>query len=95
MELQRYTATPPLNRAQRRTQRHLEGLALATQIEQAHLHAIASTTEFAMMRYVQVKRLQSDLEHLCPDAAEGLAAFASGALLDMRSGLQQFGQGIA
>lgn len=85
----------PTSRAIRRAQRHAEGLALAAQIEQVKLHAIASATEYGMIRYTQVKRLQNDLEHLCPDAAEGLASFANSGLLDMLRSVQQFTQEIA
>ena len=95
MAIERYTGYTPMNRAERRAQRHTDGLALATQVEQARLHAIASATQFGMIQYVQVKRLQSDLEHLCPDAAEGLASFANNGLLDMMRSLQQFGGEIS
>jgi hypothetical protein len=94
-DIQRYTGYLPMNRQERRAQQSARGIALAAQVEQARLHAIASTTQFGMFQYVQVKRLQSDLEHVCPDAAEGLAALANNALFEMTRSLQQFGQGIA
>jgi hypothetical protein len=68
---------------------------MAAQVEQVKLHVIASTTEFGMMQFVQVKRLQSDLEHLCPDAAEGLAAFASNALFEMTRSVQRFSHEVS
>ncbi|MEC3976226.1 hypothetical protein [Amycolatopsis sp. H20-H5] len=93
-EIQRYAGGLPANRAERRAQQRVRGVALATQEEQARLYAIASATQFGMFQYVQVKRLQSDLEHVCPDAAEGLAALANNALFEMTRSLQAFGQDI-
>lgn len=93
--MQYYRGGIPASRVQRHYQQAVQQVALATQFEQARLHAMATSSEFGMIRYVQVKRLQSDLEHLCPDAAEGLAAFTNNALLDMMRSVQQFGQGIA
>lgn len=98
MELQRYSGilpVAPLNRAERRAQQVAQGVALAGQLEQVRQHGIASTTEFAMMQFVQVKRLQSDLEHLCPDAAEGLAGFAGNAQFAMLRSLQRFSHGVS
>jgi hypothetical protein len=88
--IQLYSASLPANRAERRAQQHVEGLSLAAHVQQARLHAVATATEFGMMRYVQVKRLQNDLEKLCPDAAEGLAMLAANRGLELARSLQQF-----
>jgi hypothetical protein len=93
-DIQRYTGHLPMTRQERRARQVATSVALAAQVEQARLHGIASTTQFGMFQYVQVKRLQSDLEQMCPDAAEGLAVLANNALFEMTRSLQQFGQGI-
>lgn len=97
-DLEHYTGHLPLNRAERRAMQHARGTAqamrLEAQLEQARLHHVASTTEFAMLRFVQLKRLQNDLEKFCPNAANGLAMFADNTLLTMAGSLQQFGQEI-
>lgn len=96
-DIQRYIGHEP-NRTERRALERANGAALsmqlAAQLEQARQHAMASTTEFAMLRFVQLKRLQNDLEKFCPDATEGLAMFANNTLLNMAGSLQQFGQEI-
>jgi hypothetical protein len=90
LSIERYTSAVPVRRVEQRAHQDIQRLALANQVEQARLHTVAAATQFAMVQYVQVKRLQNDLEKLCPDATEGLAVLANNAVFSLARQLQQF-----
>lgn len=80
--------------AHREAQATITELRTQSQIEQARLDAIATTTEYAMFRAVLMKRFQKELEMLEPTAAEIVAFMANNAALTMAQRVHQFGSGV-
>jgi hypothetical protein len=79
---------------QREAGRAIARLAARTQVEQAAIRATSAVAEFGMSEVMYLKRVQGELEKVCPDATEALAVIANTAALSIARQVHRFGSEV-
>jgi len=78
----------------RDAERAITRLAAQTHVERAGARATSAVAEYAMSEVSHLKRMQGELEKICPDATEALALIANTAAMSIARSVARFGNEI-